>query len=298
MLGLAVLATPMVAAAVCGDGTLDVGEQCDPGPDVADDCCTAGCDITSAAPAFVCRPAAGACDVPEACDGVSDACPADGFAPDGTACDSGDTCAVPDTCQGGVCQASGPDGDGDGVCDASDNCPADANAGQADLDGDSIGDACDAADAPLNPTKIQLRLNNAPAPRDNSAVKAKGDFVTINPGDVFAATAPITLTFGDGKPVPTTRTFTWVPANCQTTAAGLKCTSADRNYRAWFRTSPKAPGVWRYRARFNKTMLTGALQPPATATLTYGSGIDRTGSISDCKQSLANDTGLNCRDAN
>lgn len=39
-----------------------------------------------------------------------------------------------------------PDDDGDGVVDADDNCPAVANAGQADLDGDTTGDACDPDD--------------------------------------------------------------------------------------------------------------------------------------------------------
>ena len=36
-----------------------------------------------------------------------------------------------------------PDADGDGVCDADDNCPVDPNPGQADGDGDGVGDACD-----------------------------------------------------------------------------------------------------------------------------------------------------------
>jgi hypothetical protein len=35
------------------------------------------------------------------------------------------------------------DGDGDGVCDADDDCPAVADPGQEDADGDGIGDACD-----------------------------------------------------------------------------------------------------------------------------------------------------------
>ena len=36
-----------------------------------------------------------------------------------------------------------PDSDGDGVVDASDNCPNDSNAGQQDGDADGVGDACD-----------------------------------------------------------------------------------------------------------------------------------------------------------
>jgi hypothetical protein len=35
------------------------------------------------------------------------------------------------------------DGDGDGVCDADDGCPADADPGQEDTDGDGFGDVCD-----------------------------------------------------------------------------------------------------------------------------------------------------------
>jgi hypothetical protein len=36
-----------------------------------------------------------------------------------------------------------PDGDGDGVPDASDNCPDTPNPGQEDIDGNTVGDACD-----------------------------------------------------------------------------------------------------------------------------------------------------------
>ncbi|MBN1341220.1 MAG: thrombospondin type 3 repeat-containing protein [Phycisphaerae bacterium] len=42
------------------------------------------------------------------------------------------------------------DADGDGIPDASDNCPAVANANQTDTDGDGVGDACDNCDNTAN----------------------------------------------------------------------------------------------------------------------------------------------------
>jgi hypothetical protein len=44
---------------------------------------------------------------------------------------------------GHVATAAPVDSDGDGVPDATDNCPNASNPGQGDLDGDGIGDACD-----------------------------------------------------------------------------------------------------------------------------------------------------------
>jgi hypothetical protein len=63
------------------------------------------------------------------------------------------------------CALLGGDSDGDGVCDAEDNCPFVANPDQTDSDGDGIGDACDVAapnltatigHSPANPTAADL----------------------------------------------------------------------------------------------------------------------------------------------
>jgi hypothetical protein len=69
-LALAVLVLRAPAAwAVCGDGILDPGEQCDVGADPTGTCCTASCTLVSAG--TECRQAAGDCDVAEVCTGAA-----------------------------------------------------------------------------------------------------------------------------------------------------------------------------------------------------------------------------------
>jgi hypothetical protein len=70
-------------------------------------------------------------------------CAGGAFEPSG---DFGSLC-----CVGGSCASPTSDADGDGVPDASDNCPSVVNPLQQDLDGDGIGDACDNCPAVQNP---------------------------------------------------------------------------------------------------------------------------------------------------
>src|SRR5437867_7773221 len=51
------------AMAICGDGTLDLGEECDDGNLLDGDCCSSGCLLEPEG--TICRPAAGPCDVQE-----------------------------------------------------------------------------------------------------------------------------------------------------------------------------------------------------------------------------------------
>jgi hypothetical protein len=166
-------------------GVCDVAETCDglnPG-------CPADAKSTA-----VCRSAAGVCDVAESCDGSGNTCPPDAFAPPSTVCrPSAGACDVAETCTGSSanCPADTglPDTDGDGVCDALDNCVTIPNPSQANADGDLLGDACDPCTniVPTLQEKVKLTLTNLLAPANDDKVTFKGFFTglpatpTINP---------------------------------------------------------------------------------------------------------------------
>ena len=193
LLTLAVLALHTPAAwAVCGDGILDLGEQCDVGANPTGTCCTANCTLIPAGTecraaagdcdvaevctglvplcppnlfkaAEVCRPAAGPCDLPEVCSGIGPVCPDDVLqSTDFTCRPSVSACDVPELCTGLSidCPADSgqPDTDGDGTCDQIDNCPLVANPTQLDSDGDGVGDACDPCTNPRSNTLQSPRL--------------------------------------------------------------------------------------------------------------------------------------------
>ncbi|XP_060049044.1 disintegrin and metalloproteinase domain-containing protein 1a-like [Erinaceus europaeus] len=100
--------------ALCGDGVVQAGEQCDCGSDCdSHPCCEETCTLKDDAQCSeglccsdcqlkrrgsTCRPALGECDLPEYCSGTSSECPKDRFKLDGTQCD------IVHYCVGGQCQ--------------------------------------------------------------------------------------------------------------------------------------------------------------------------------------------------
>src|SRR5262249_4672965 len=87
----------------------------------------------------------------------------------------------PETCTGSAatCPADTglPDGDGDGTCDLSDNCPLDANADQADGDGDDTGDVCDPCTNGAGATKATRTASKLLAPGADDKLSLKGEAV-------------------------------------------------------------------------------------------------------------------------
>jgi hypothetical protein len=112
---------------------------------------------------------------------------------------------------------TGPDGDGDGAADATDNCPNDANANQADRDNDGRGDACD-------PLVVRGHLfidSNRDAIEQNSEqgiAHVKIDLIDPNGNVVDTTTTQPPAVFSDyafrlTNPQPGEYTVRVVPAN-------------------------------------------------------------------------------------
>jgi hypothetical protein len=124
--------------------------------------------------------------VAESCDGVSNTCPADVFQAASTVCRASvSLCDLPENCtgSGASCPADTglPDSDGDGVCDALDNCDTIANPTQTNGDTDTLGDACDPCtnSVPTTQQKAKLILTKLLAPTDDDKVSFKGSFTQV-----------------------------------------------------------------------------------------------------------------------
>ncbi len=151
--------------AFCGDGAVDLGEECDLGPlnGQPQSCCAADCTFTLAG--TECRAAAGECDAAEVCSGASASCPADVKQPSGTVCrtrmglcDVAESCdGVSDTCPadllepaGVLCRPGSGAPAGGSVCDpdefctgTSADCPPDLLQPHGTVCNPGSGDGCD-----------------------------------------------------------------------------------------------------------------------------------------------------------
>jgi hypothetical protein len=121
------------------------------------------------------------CDQAESCDGASVTCPADVFVSSSTVCrSSAGICDVAESCDGTTAQCPAdtgqPDGDGDGVCDLTDDCPDEFDPSQTDGDGDDVGDACDPCTntLPVVATKAKLTIQKLVTPPGDDKFKFSG----------------------------------------------------------------------------------------------------------------------------
>jgi hypothetical protein len=260
-----------------GDGTAcNDGSACTQTDVCASGVCTGGnpvvCDATNP------------CVTAGTCDALTGTCTGAPLA-DGTACSTGSsvTCSQPDTCQGGVCVAGGGgDQDGDGVCDASDNCPTVPNPSQHDVDGDGIGDACDPADAVLGVVRGTLKIAK-PATAANGRLAARGNLVTNPTNDPLGVTCGVQIDVADATGSILDDAF--AGSECASSHGGrVFCRHAsDRSDQLKIRPVPKTPGTYRFTLRLGKLAVTIVPTPPLVLTLTTDGDIDRVGTLKTCR---------------
>ncbi|TDO63962.1 thrombospondin type 3 repeat-containing protein [Kribbella sp. VKM Ac-2571] len=139
------------------------------------------------------------------------------------------------------------DADGDGVTDASDNCPAVANADQANADGDALGNACDG-------NSYAPAAAGSPADeggKEGSALSTSGAFTDADGNDTLTiskvsgagtvtdngdgtwswshsttddATGSVVVQATDGEHLAATETFNWTASNVAPTVGTVTAT--------------------------------------------------------------------------
>jgi hypothetical protein len=223
--------------------------------------------------------ATSACTLAGTCDSLTGACTS-GSAPDGTVCDAGPaiTCTEPDLCQSGTCMpGGGGDQDGDGICDADDDCPSMPDPTQADLDGDGVGDACDSVDGAFTIARLAVRVA-VPATGSNGHLVFRGSLKA----DASAPFAPTTQGLGihvvDAGTLALDETFD--PGECATKHGATRCKkSAAPSTQAKFRGKR---GSTRFIVRLGDQSIAAVPTAPVTVTMTINA-IDRVGTVGACK---------------
>eukprot|EP00698_Gefionella_okellyi_P016157 TRINITY_DN4605_c0_g2_i1.p1 TRINITY_DN4605_c0_g2~~TRINITY_DN4605_c0_g2_i1.p1 ORF type:complete len:692 (+),score=130.00 TRINITY_DN4605_c0_g2_i1:146-2221(+) len=151
-----------VASPQCGNGVVEVGEQCDGGP-----CCTSSCLFTQSD--YICRTSSGVCEQDSYCRGNAISCPANAYRAAGESCSPG-ACAMDSTCSGsGIecpfngfapvdreCRAVS------GVCDLAEKCTGTAVACPLDVYRPE-GTLCNGTASMCNALGTCLAINGASA---------------------------------------------------------------------------------------------------------------------------------------
>ena len=116
----------------------------------------------------------------------------------------------------------GPDNDGDGLNNSSDNCPNGANADQADAESDGIGDLCDNCPADANPDQLDVDGDGIGTACDASEPPPPSTTTTSTTTLTTAVTASSTTsTLPDGATCVSAATFSSVDCRLAALAGAL-----------------------------------------------------------------------------
>lgn len=253
--------------------------------------------------AVVTCPAIDSCHGPGTCDPLEQV----GFCtnprlPEGTPCSlppTGVACSLGAICNDeGICghPLGSEDPDDDQICSWDDICPEVPDPRQADLDGDGAGDACDPLDATIRLERASLRWSSPIAAADGSL--RIGGVLEMPIGVApLPEGEPIAVRFTDG--VRTDRSIEFAASECRSEGGAVRCRRAAgprARLVVKLADSPSNRRFYRVDLRARGLDLSGPFQPPIALEVlssppVRGAGIDRAGSILDCRSSAR---GLRC----
>ena len=194
-------------------------------------------------------------------------------------CDNGDTCSVPDQCQGGTCVLGGG----------------------GDTNADLICDDEFVAGLDLRVTKLIIRTFPAAGPASASMHGAE-DFIDLVPPGPFSSSGSIAIRVKDvlsGLPPPGDGADVTVPfgaSDCVTSSGDMTCrllSGQNRGSQAKFKRDPLAPEQVKYAFRLRGLDLTKPFFGPLRVILTDDTMIHRPGKVTDCRLFP---TGIKCRE--
>jgi hypothetical protein len=135
------------------------------------------------------------------------------------------------------------DGDGDGVCDAKDNCPDDANADQADDDKNGVGDACETTPVNCQGDQLETGAISNVATLARMLINGESDkVVNVKPGADVEVSFDLTFSDCDGFDIRSLVFGVESTLECEKTAG---CTTGVRipiPYTFTFK-APDTPGL-------------------------------------------------------
>jgi hypothetical protein len=247
----------LVEAAACtaclDDADCDDGLACN-----GSETCALATNMCQSGTAVVCTPStchSSACEEPGNCVETP--------LGDGEPCNDGVTCSIDATCQSGLCEGGGTDGDMSGTCDE-----------------DEFG--------ALTVVTASMKAQKPAAGNGKAATTAT--FVTDPPTDTFDASAPITVSIEDAAMTKGERTF--ATSECTNKRGKITCKAADKTGSALFKPNPAAPGAFSMKARLKGLAIDGMFSGPVRVTLTYGPGSVRLGAIGTC---VSKATSIKCK---
>lgn len=247
------LAAPATCTACLDDTDCDDSLACN-----GVETCTLATNMCQSGTAVTCTPStcnSSACEEPGNCVETPLA--------DGDPCDDGVICSIDDTCQAGLCDGGGTDGDMSGTCDE-----------------DEFG--------ALSVLSASMKAQKPAA--GNGKAGTRATFVTDPPTDTFDASSPITVSIEDAAMTGGERTF--ATSECSNKRGKIKCKAADKTGSALFKPDPALPGAFSMKARLKGLAIDGMFSGPVTVTLTYGAATVRLGAINTCTSKA---TSIKCK---